>query len=549
MRVPDRPSELGIDTADGLDSWRPTQVETIEAIIDAYEVEGKRFVLANMPTGAGKTIVATAVQRLLDCSSVSLTHTIALEKQYAETMPWATVVTGRRNHPCDLPNDIPGLDLDGDTLMADRAPCAHGDDCEYIRPDGCSYYRMLYRASDSRQIITNYAYATRIFQAYRLRGMGDRNPFHRQLLVCDEGDLAEDAVVAAAQIRITAKTWAPHGAPMQSRDVGIWADWARSLRPRIQKELDGLKDKSLGELEAGEIKRRSTLRWMVNTVSSIAGINVEQQDEYIVGPYEGGVDIRPLWGWTVAQRLLWGYFPRILFMSATLGDPNVLVRKLGIPTSEVKYIDVPSTFSPANRPVFYWPLVSVSRKTSESEWDRLADAINYLANQPGLVDKKGVIHTASFAVASKLNDRLQSNPRFMTHSRASQDGSEGLSFDQALMVFENTNSPSILISPSMSHGIDLPYVIGWQAIAKVPFANLGDPVVKARRDYREGKDSFGRRSYDADALNNVIQATGRAVRSPTDRGVSYVLDSNFYPLYKRAYSPKSFRDAFRWLKR
>src|SRR3990170_1128753 len=218
-RVPDRPSELGIQKTDGQDSWWPTQQQTIQQIVDAYE--DKRFVLANVPTGGGKTIIATAVQRLLDVSSVNLTHSIYLQRQYAETMPWAAIVTGRRNHSCDLATELIGVD----GMTADKAPCTQGDDCVYMGPEGCSYYRMLYDAADCRQVVTNYAYAVRIFRSPRLKGLG-KNPFHRPFLVCDEAHLAEDAVVEATRTVFTRKTWRPLSAPFGSLVVLDWMGWA-----------------------------------------------------------------------------------------------------------------------------------------------------------------------------------------------------------------------------------------------------------------------------------------------------------------------------------
>ena len=74
-------------------------------------------------------------------------------------------------------------------------------------------------------------------------------------------------------------------------------------------------------------------------------------------------------------------------------------------------------------------------------------------------------------------------------------------------------------------------------------------VTAARRAYKpDWNPKFGQQVYDADALNTVVQATGRAVRTPTDQGVTYVLDGNFWSLYARAYSPQSFKETVRWLK-
>ncbi|KKL83034.1 hypothetical protein LCGC14_1978750, partial [marine sediment metagenome] len=70
---PPKPSDLGIVTADGKDVWWKGQEDVITEIANAFT--DHRFVLANMPTGSGKTIVAVAIGRLLGLSSVSMTHT------------------------------------------------------------------------------------------------------------------------------------------------------------------------------------------------------------------------------------------------------------------------------------------------------------------------------------------------------------------------------------------------------------------------------------------------------------------------------------------
>ena len=156
MRTPETPTTLGLP-ADRYPSWRPGQRQTIEDVLDAFDEH--KYVLLNAPWGSGKTIIATAVQRIMEVWSINLTHTIQLQAQYLETMPWASVVTGRRNHACELDQ------LKAVGATADQAPCKEGADCEYIRPNGCSYYRTLYEAADNPQAVLNYAYATRILQS------------------------------------------------------------------------------------------------------------------------------------------------------------------------------------------------------------------------------------------------------------------------------------------------------------------------------------------------------------------------------------------------
>ena len=554
MDIPEHPSDLGIATADGRDEWWPTQRETIQQIVDAF-AGGKRFVFVNAPTGAGKTIVATAVQSYLDAHAVNLCHTIQLENQYQRTCPWAKVVTGRGNHQCDLPPAMAGV---GDVTAAE-APCTQGVPCEFQAPDGCSYYRMFFGAAESRQVIMNYAYACRILQTPYMRSSqrdpitGERkpirNPFWRELLVCDEAHLAHQAVIDAAKVVFYRRSWKKRtGLDIpDTDDVERWVDWAALAATVVERLVADLPPIRRG-MTPDELRARARLQGMLNAAEAVS--NISDPTEWMAVKDGENVNIRPIWAWTSAKALLWGPFPKVILMSATLGDPALLARRLGIPIEEAEYIDVPSVFPAINRPVFYWPVIRASRRTTDAEWDRLAQAIHYLASQPSLAGKKGVIHTASFAIAHRLYSRLQAmDPaRYIAHAQAGSSMPLP-TLAQALMVFEHAQEPLILLSPSMTTGIDLPYVIGFQVIAKTPFADLGDPVTAAQRAYKPEWDTkFGQKVYDADALNTVVQAAGRAVRTPTDQGVTYVLDGNWWSLYVRAYAPQSFRETVRWLK-
>jgi len=532
MIVPDRPSELGIDTLDGVDEWRSKQKDTIQEIYEAFQT--RRFVLANMPPGSGKTIVGAAVQKMLGADSLSLTHTIQLQKQYQRTFPHGTLITGRSNHACELE------DYKGKTAAV--APCAFGADCEWMHINGCSYYRTIFTAAENPQAIANYAYATRILQSPGGRVMKryNGNPFWRELLICDEGDLAEQACIEAARVSFKLEDWEhilPR-IPSDSDDLEEWRMWGYTVYNALRRQRDDVPSD-----DDDPPHNR-----LIQEVEKLWQIDPEKPDEWAFERDDKVVSIRPIWGWTVAERVLWGKHTRTLIMSATIGNPHTLARKLDLPKNEWYYIDVPSTFPIANRTIFYWPVIRVSRTTSDIEWSQLARGITMLTNNPTLSDKKGIVHSGSYSVAKSLWKQLQlmSNGRdWITHRPLPSS----LSREQALVVFKQSQEPLGLLSPSFTTGVDLPYTIAWQVIAKVPFGNLGDPIVKARRDYvtPEG-EKFGRTNYDEEAMAVIVQAAGRAVRAPDDRGVTYIVDGNFWPLYKRiAYKPQHFKEAFRWL--
>jgi len=141
-------------------------------------------------------------------------------------------------------------------------------------------------------------------------------------------------------------------------------------------------------------------------------------------------------------------------------------------------------------------------------------------------------------VARAIRDGLPADlaARIVTH-----DDAHGR--DDALERHLASPEPTVLLTPSMTEGIDL---VGdaarWQAICKIPWPYLGDPQVKARRerdpDWYAWRtcltvvQAYGR-SYAWRTCLTVVQAYGRSVRSEDDHAVTYLLDADFPKFLKR----------------
>jgi Rad3-related DNA helicase len=520
----------------------------IDDVLTAFDEY--KYVLLNAPWGSGKTIVATAVQRLMDVRSVNLTHTIQLQRQYLDTMTWASVATGRRNHACEL--DI----LKATGVTADEAPCKVGAACEYIRPDGCSYYQGLYAAAANPQAVLNYSYAVRILQGHGVLNEIQGNPFRRDLLVCDEGDLAEAAIIDGATIELDKTFVDMFSAPPRTSLCERFIAWAHDIKDRVMAWLRGEQegvvcdDHSLVLCDECDhhpsSKRISAFHRATAFVAGLSALaKIKLAKDWTVIRDNWKVCVRPIWGWAVAQDVVFCHFKKVLIMSATLGDPATLACKLDLAHGDWVVINVPCIFPVENRPVLYWPVAKMSRKSTAADFDALASAINWLAHQDGLENKKGIIHTGSFRLAEQLFSRLkQRSARYILHAAGEQDAK-----DTIISKLRHDKQPLVVLSPSLATGLDVPYEIGFQIVAKVPFGNLADPVVRARKDYKRGTVPFGQMNYDNEAINAVVQAYGRAVRAPDDQGVTFILDGHFWPLYKRTYTPEYFSEALRWLRK
>ena len=536
--APATPLEIGF-SSEIATAWWAGQRLSIGRVIAAYQ-QGYDTVLLNAPPGSGKTLVAASVGRVLDIQSITCTHTLALQEQYLRTAPFAVTMKGKNNYPCGIP-DQEGAAKVRTTLKRELT----ADDCdEYLEcgnpwKRGCPYFAAIGAASDSNSAILNYSYAIRIASSkYLKRGVcegeedeAQPNPFLRELAVLDEGHLANDAIVDACSIELWHSTMRKLGFKwLALADSAAWKLWAKQ-------QLGALNSNELYEIPSGDIILAARARQLRSRLAELAAI--EPQD-WIVRHFDNHITIQPIWARAVKGRFIDKY-NKLLIMSATLGDPELLSSKLGLGERRVAYVDVPSTFPLVNRPTFYWPVAKLSSKSEEGDYAAIASAIKFIANQTNLKERKGIVHTGSYKLVRRLAPYLRDDPRFLLHESA-------VTREALVTLFTREQYPYVIVTPSLSTGFDLVYEIGFQVIAKVPFADLGDSLVRARREYELPEDAkFGKRSYSDDALNQVIQAVGRAVRAPDDSGVSYILDQNFWPLYKNGYSAESFKETLRWI--
>ena len=104
----------------------------------------------------------------------------------------------------------------------------------------------------------------------------------------------------------------------------------------------------------------------------------------------------------------------------------------------------------------------------------------------------------------------------------------------------NNTGPTVLISPSMSHGVDLKDDLArFQIIVKAPYLPTKDKRVEKLM-----KDDFN--WYGNKMLCSLIQSCGRGVRSDKDHCTTYILDSAIVEsiVNNRHKLPKYFLDRF-----
>lgn len=260
----------------------------------------------------------------------------------------------------------------------------------------------------------------------------------------------------------------------------------------------------------------------------------QMHDSYIV-------HIKPLEARGLFDQTLGQFAEHFIFTSATTGTAELFNATLGR-TRPLEYVEVLSTFPVANRPIYVVPSANMSFKTIDGDLPKMTQAVMMVANSEDHRNQKGIIHTftnriTDAVVKSFIDAGLQRRIIVLKGS--------GPTRNDQMKIFRMSPDPMILVSPSAMMGISLDDDLGrWQIIAKVPFPNFKDKSIEYRKDNIDGW-------YAWQTSKDMIQTFGRIIRSPTDWGTTYILDSCFINHYyhNELQFPGFIRDAIHIVKR
>jgi ATP-dependent DNA helicase DinG len=204
----------------------------------------------------------------------------------------------------------------------------------------------------------------------------------------------------------------------------------------------------------------------------------------------------------------------------------------------VSTVTVPSTFPPERRPIYIYPVASMSRKTKDDAYPIMAEAVEKVVNKHP--DDKVLVHTVSYDFTRYLQGTLAGlSSRLVAYHSA---GDKQRAIDHYLY-----QPSSVLLAPSLDRGIDLPQdSCRAIVITKVPFPSLGDKQVSARLH-----SPGGQTWYNVRTIRSLVQMTGRGMRSEDDYCESYILDRNFLDMIwnkTRHLLPSWWKEALVWNK-
>jgi Rad3-related DNA helicase len=492
--------------------WRDDQYTALKTITQS----DKPFFLADLPTGLGKSLIGVGTQRILKQRLIYLTGTKQLQDQVEHDFGDIVVtLKGRANYPCRIREDV------FPEITAEDCRAGKPRECEYYSE--CEYYQQKERARQADIVVLNNAYFLNEVNGFQsaFDGAG--------ILVVDEVDSLDNALMNYIEFKITSRQLEHYHLllPDDPQVKESWLKWIPGAINHLEQQVSDSESRlhqcgfqNWGKTEIQENKKKKAMQKLIDKLSFIASEADQNWIFYYEENKEKGYEFnfRPINVAKYAHRYLWDHAEYKVGMSGTIFSAEITCRELGI--EDCDYLSLESPFLVENRPIYYKPVVNLSKKTMSNQLPLLQKAIDQdLLKYP---DQKVLIHTVSYQLRNYLRDTLTCQERLMTHESDDRE--------EALESFKSSRSPLVMLSPSFDRGVDLPEAdnCGAVMVCKMPYLYLGDPQVKAKVDLPGGWAW-----YALKACQTLVQMTGRSVRSPRQRCDTIIYDAQFSRLRSR----------------
>lgn len=515
---------------------RSGQLEIIAEIEEAIS-KGFKYIVLEAGTGTGKSAIATTLARMYE-SAYILTMTKQLQNQYAQEFGFP-LVKGRGNFDCLHDNLESTCDM-GDcktaptnskffcpygiaknpTLSGSEAfEDSHGSSLYFQSENHCYYWQQKANAINSPITLMNYDYA--LLELNYVKHFGTRS-----LLILDEAHNIENKLMRNMELNLynkrlekdIKKVISP--STLKSEETG---EWIMEI-DAIKDAYDNIELKELSKNKADRI-RSTTLR-----LKQLHDNLDKEPKNWVIDADEHGVSFKPLRVHHYAESNLLQYGDVVIFLSATILSHKMFAKWLGLDPNEVYHIKVDSPFPVNKRPIEMVLAGKMSNTRIKHTAPKTIPILEKILERHK--GDKGLIHTNSYKCQNYITRHLY-NSRLISHGANNRE--------RVLQYFEEEENPLVLVSPSMSEGVDLPYdKCRFQVIYKIPFPYLGDKQVNMRRKRDQ-------RWYAYKTVMTLMQAYGRGMRAEDDSCVTYILDSDIKMLLKspmyRSLIPEFFKEA------
>lgn len=532
-------------------NYTPTreQVSNLERIEEKF-YSNKKFLIIQAPTGTGKSMFAGTICNIakkaskkyidlvksreiyktnlhgnyINADQVSkiephgcfvLTITKALQDQYIGLFNDLNILKGKNNYTCEVDSNC----------QVDTAPCVYLSDLKKkcLSEKTCTYYNALDKSLTNSFSCLSYS---------KYLSLPDHLK-RRQFLVLDEASEIEFQLVKEFTYILPHRelkryginfTYSPNKGKLFENLFECYNDIGNHLSD-IKKHISKKKNNYDNDSKLViEYKRLSKIQLGLKTL-----LRTYSDSKYIIEKDNFNVTFTPL-KIDLLSKHIFDHAEKIVLMSATFVGVKNFVKTLGIGSDDYDYISINSEFDSSKSKIKVSKDTPLNYENIDYLLPKLIKRIETLLDKHS--DVKGIIHTQSRKITEFLQTEI--DKKYLNRLLIREPGVKN---EELLHKHISTERPTVLVSPSMTYGVDLKDNLGrFQIIIKLPYLPLTDKRVKLI-------NKVDKNWYTLQMFNNLIQACGRTTRNKEDYSITYIMDSNFLSKFEIYYNelPEYFR--------
>jgi len=465
---------------------RPIQVEALNWVSSNWS---SKILCLNLPVGSGKSAIAKAIADATNGHVITPSN--ILIDQYTSDYPAHNALKGKHHYTCTS-----GISCHDWTNLCEQKPC-----------EGCPYTVSKNRAFNESTFFNPMSlfYATK-----------DGRWTSPRTIIVDEAHQISSMLMMLSGFVIPYKTYR---FPKNCTNELVLIDW-------LDRQIVGLK-KQIGYY----VNDKKKLQQLGNDLSAFTNSRngiAEDPQNYAIWTSQGThrsrpeifLNVKPL---TPPRNLVDKILQsrNLILMSGTLFPTDIKDLLGDVP---YKLLDLPSPIPKENRPVYYRPVPFPMNVGTPPQ--KIVSAIEAILDKhPG---ENAIIHV-TYSLSQQLC-KLFKRP-ILFNDKTNKDA----------VVEQFKKQGGVFLAAGCAEGIDLKDdLCRVNIIPKLPYPNLGDPLVKKRMRLEDGA-----LWYDSCIFKTLVQQVGRSTRSATDHSATYILDPNFLRKFKENYTklPMSFKES------
>ena len=158
------------------------------------------------------------------------------------------------------------------------------------------------------------------------------------------------------------------------------------------------------------------------------------------------VTMKPIYAVGFAEDLLFRLGKKVLMLSATILDVDVMARSLGIDRSELAAYRMKNRFPVENRPIYVRPVAKMTGgKDKMQEWmPKLIAGVEKILDQ--YPEQRGIIHTHNNAIMEALTSKIK--PKYFARLITQREFPD----KKELLSVHAKRHNSVIVAPAMQIG-------------------------------------------------------------------------------------------------